>query len=53
MKVITKIALAIAFLAVGAWLIWLWRWEVVLLIKGFAGIAVVFLGLILLAIAKE
>lgn len=53
MRIAAKIVLAIAFLAVGTWLIWYWRWEVMLLLKGLGGIAVVFLGLILLALAKE
>ncbi len=52
-KTALKVLLGIALLAVGAWLIWLWKWDVWTVIKGFVGIVVIFAGVIFLAIAKE
>ena len=47
-----KIVVGIILLAVGVWLIWFWRWEALILIKGCLGFVVVVAGLISLAIAK-
>ena len=52
-KTALKIISGIVFLAVGVRLVWLWRWDVLTVIKGFVGIAVILAGVILLAIAKE
>ncbi|MBU3933406.1 MAG: hypothetical protein KKH11_01910 [Candidatus Omnitrophica bacterium] len=52
-KIALKVILGIILLAVGAWLIWLWRWDVLTVIKGFVGIVVILAGVIFLAIAKE
>lgn len=52
-KIALKVILGIILLAVGAWLIWLWRWDVSTVIKGFVGIVVILAGVIFLAIAKE
>ena len=52
-KAALKVISGIVFLAVGVCLVWLWRWDVLTLIKGFIGMAVIFAGVILLAIAKE
>ncbi len=48
-----KVILGIAFLAVGAWLVWLWKWEVLTLIKGCLGMLVILAGVVFLAMAKE
>ena len=52
-KTAIKVILGIAFLSVGIWLIWLWRWEIWTIIKGFLGIMTLLAGVIFLAIAKE
>jgi uncharacterized membrane protein len=52
-KTAMKIILGIILLAVGAWLIWLWRWDVLAVIRGFLGLIVILAGVIFLAIAKE
>ena len=52
-KMALKIILGIALLSVGVWLIWLWRWDVLTVIRGFLGMAVILAGVIFLAIAKE
>ncbi|MCQ9207905.1 MAG: hypothetical protein NG712_00780 [Omnitrophica bacterium] len=53
LKTALKIILGMAFLVLGTWLVCLWRGDVWVLIKGFLAIAVVLLGIIFLAIAKE
>jgi hypothetical protein len=53
MGTILKVILGLAFLALGAWLVykgWPYIW---VLIKGSAGIIVILAGIITLAIAKE
>ena len=52
-KMALKVILGIILLAVGAWLIWLWKWDVWTVIKGFLGMVVILAGVIFLAIAKE
>lgn len=52
-KALLKVILGIVFLVVGVWLIWLWRWDVWTVIRGFLGMLVIFAGVIFLAIAKE
>lgn len=52
-KTALKVVLGIVLLAVGVWLIWLWRWDVWTVIKGFVGLGVILSGVIFLAIAKE
>jgi len=53
MATILKVILGLAFLALGAWLVykgWAYMW---VLIKGSIGIFVILVGIITLAIAKE
>lgn len=52
-KTALKVILGLILLAVGVWLIGLWRWDVFTVIKGFLGMIVVLAGIIFLAIAKE
>lgn len=52
-KTLLKLILGIVLLAAGAWLVWLWKWDVWTVIKGFLGLAVILAGVIFLAIAKE
>ena len=52
-KTMLKVILGLILLAVGVWLIGLWRWDVFTVIKGFFGMIVVLAGIIFLAIAKE
>ncbi len=52
-KTVLKVILGIILLAVGVWLVWLWKWEVLAVIKGFLGMVVILAGVIFLAIAKE
>lgn len=53
LKIMMKVITGVALLIVGALLIWLWRWEVLTLIKGCLGLVVILAGIIFLAIAKE
>ena len=48
-----KLIVGVVLLALGARLIYLWRWDVLAVIKGCLGVVVILIGLILLAIAKE
>lgn len=52
-KTAVKLILGIALLVVGVRLVWLWRWDVYTVIRGFLGMIVVLAGVIFLAIAKE
>ena len=50
---ILKVLLGLAFLAVGAYLVYRGWWYVIALIKGCVGLFFVLAGLITLAIAKD
>ena len=52
-KALTKVFAGLILLALGIWSIWLWRFDVLVLIRGSIGIFVALLGIIFLAIAKE
>ena len=52
-RVLLKVILGLILLAVGVWLVWLWKWDVWTVIKGFLGMVVILAGVIFLAIAKE
>ena len=52
-KMVVKVIIGLLLLAVGVRFIWLWRWDVLTVIRGFLGVAVAFAGIIFLAIAKE
>lgn len=52
-KTALKVIAGVILLAVGVWLIWLWRWDVWTVIKGFFGPVIILAGVIFLAIAKE
>lgn len=52
-KMVVKVIIGLLLLAVGVRFIWLWRWDVLTVIRGFLGISVTFAGIIFLAIAKE
>ncbi|UCB57368.1 MAG: hypothetical protein JSV30_01950 [Candidatus Omnitrophota bacterium] len=52
-KLSLKVILGIILLAIGAWLIWLWKEDVWTVIRGFLGIIVILSGAMFLAIAKE
>ena len=52
-KTALKVIVGLLLLALGAWLVWFWRWEVWTVIKGFLGMVVILAGVIFLAIAKE
>lgn len=49
----TKLICGIAILALGIWILKLWRWEVLALVKGFTAILVIAIGIVILATAKE
>ena len=53
MATIFKVILGLAFLALGAWLVYKGWYYIWVLIKGSAGIIVILAGIITLAIAKE
>ncbi|MBL7084721.1 MAG: hypothetical protein ISS43_01245 [Candidatus Omnitrophica bacterium] len=52
-KTMLKIIAGIVLLVVGVLLIWAWSGEVLTVIKGFLGMAVILAGIVLLAIARE
>lgn len=52
-KTILKVLLGIAFLVLGVVLLWIWRGDLLILIKGCVGPFLVLAGVITLAIAKE
>lgn len=52
-KMMLKVVLGLVLLAIGVWFVWLWRWDVLAVIRGFVGLFVVLAGVIFLAIAKE
>ena len=52
-KTTLKITAGIVLLALGASLVWLWRVDVLTVIKGFLGMTIILIGVIFLAIAKE
>ena len=52
-KMVVKVIIGLLLLAVGVRFIWLWRWDVLTVIRGFLGVMVTFAGIIFLAIAKE
>jgi len=52
-KASAKVLVGLILLSLGVWFIWLWRFDVLVLIRGSIGIFVALLGVIFLAIAKE
>lgn len=52
-KMVPKVIMGLALMAVGARFIWLWKLDVLMLIRGCLGIIIVLAGVIFLAIAKE
>jgi len=50
---VVKVAMGLGLLSVGTWLIWIWRWDVATLLRGSAGILIILIGTMCLAIAKE
>ncbi len=52
-KTMLKIIAGIVLLVVGVLLIWAWSGEVLTVIKGFLGMAVIFAGIVLFAISRE
>lgn len=50
---ILKVILGLILLALGCWLIWIWRKDLILVIKGCLGPFLVLAGIITLAIARE
>ena len=48
-----KVIFGLILLAVGVWLMWTWRYDLLILIKGCIGPFLVLVGIITLAIAKE
>lgn len=52
-KTILKVLLGIALLLIGLWLVWQWKRDLLVLIKGGLGLFLILAGVITLAIAKE
>lgn len=52
-KTVLKVVLGLVLLALGAYLILRWKWDIWTLIKGCAGPFLILAGVITLAIAKE
>ncbi len=52
-KTILKVILGIVLIALGVWLVWIWRRDLLMVIKGCLGLFLVLAGIITLAIAKE
>lgn len=52
-KTMLKVLLGIALLLVGLWLLWAWKSDLLILIRGGIGLFLILAGLITLAIAKE
>lgn len=52
-KMVLKILIGIILLVVGAVMVWVWKQDVLTVIKGFLGMVVILAGIIFLAIAKE
>jgi len=52
-KTILKVLLGLCLLAVGIALVWIWRGDLLVLIKGGLGLFLILAGIIALAIAKE
>ncbi|MFH1045959.1 MAG: hypothetical protein V1727_03230 [Candidatus Omnitrophota bacterium] len=50
---VVKVLIGLGLLILGCQLIWIWKNEVLAVIKGFVGITVILAGVIFLAIAKE
>ncbi len=53
LSAIFKVILGLVFLGLGAWAIYAWRGDLIILIKGGIGLFLLLAGLITLAIAKE
>lgn len=52
-KMILKMLLGIALVIVGIGLVWIWRQDVLALIRGGIGLVVILAGIIAIAIARE
>ena len=48
-----KVILGLAFLALGAWAVFHWRANLLVVVKGCVGLFLILAGIITLAIAKE
>ncbi|MBN3038806.1 MAG: hypothetical protein JW869_05235 [Candidatus Omnitrophica bacterium] len=53
LKVAAKLVVGLALLALGVWFIWIWRFDVFIMIRGCLGVFAALLGIIFLVIAKE
>jgi len=53
LSMILKILLGLVFLALGIWAIMVWRYDLIVLIKGSVGLLLILAALITFAIAKE
>ena len=53
LKTILKVILGLALLALGASCVWLWRFDLLIVIRGCLGAVIILAGVIFLAIAKE
>ena len=53
LSMILKVLLGIVFLALGIWAIMVWRYDLIVLIKGSVGLLLILAALITFAIAKE
>ncbi len=52
-KTLLKYLLGIALVVAGVWLVWAWREQLLMLIKGGLGLFLILAGAITIAIAKE
>ncbi len=52
-KTLLKYLLGIALVVVGLWLVWLWRNDLLMLVRGGLGLFLILAGAITIAIAKE
>lgn len=52
-KTILKVILGIILIALGACFVWIWRRDLLMVVKGCLGLFLVLAGIITLAIAKE
>lgn len=52
-KTLLKYLLGIALVVVGVWLVWVWRNDLLVLVRGGLGLFLILAGAITIAIAKE
>jgi thiol:disulfide interchange protein len=53
LKKVFKVILGLVFLGLGIWLIWLFRDQLLVVVKGCIGLFLVLIGLITIAIARD